>query len=276
MNDQAALLRQLMTLQERPILAPLGGPPVLVVGSGKGGVGKSVCSVLIASCLADDGHRVLLLDGAQNLGNLHVLLGVRPPVRLEGLMAGDCAVGDLVQPVTPNLWLLPADSGAEALYALSAVDQARLHHRLSALYDGFEAIVVDAGPGIEGVVRLLTMRGTRLLLVTMPEPAALTDAYALVKIVRLQLPGVPIDLVMNRTRDSEEGPAGYERLNVAAEHFLERSLGFLGDVPEDEELRHAVRHPGELLAARNGPAAQAIRRMVTERLDLPLPVSTHD
>jgi flagellar biosynthesis protein FlhG len=72
------------------------------VGSGKGGVGKSVVSVLIATALADQGRRVLLLGGDQNLANLHVLLGVRPTVRIESMLCGKIGAPELVQLVAPN------------------------------------------------------------------------------------------------------------------------------------------------------------------------------
>src|SRR5438093_7525967 len=92
--------------------------PTVVVGSGKGGVGKSLVSVLLASALSAQGRRVLLLDGAQNMGNLHVLLGVRPSARLDAVIGGEVDASDLVQSVAPNLWLLPGESGNEALYAM--------------------------------------------------------------------------------------------------------------------------------------------------------------
>lgn len=275
MRDQAEHLRQLMTLrQAEPESAP-EGPPVLIVGSGKGGVGKSVVSVMLAAAMAQDGRKVLLLDGAQNMGNLHVLLGVRPIARLEELLTGEAAATDLLVPVTENLWLLPSDSGTESLYALAAVDQARLHYRLSALYDEFDAVVVDAGPGLEGVVRLATMRGTRLVVVTMPEPAAITDAYALIKIVSLQLPGLPVDLLANRTWTAEEGQMTYDRLATACQRFLGREIRYLGAIPEDEAMRLAVRDPRHLLTpGADQLAASAIRAIAADRFDLPARLAT--
>jgi flagellar biosynthesis protein FlhG len=124
----------------------------IVVGSGKGGVGKSVVSVLIATAVAAQGRRVLLLDGDQNLANLHVLLGVPPKARIESMLSGKGDAPELVQWVSPNLWFLAGESGAESLYALEAVSRARLQHRLSELYHRFEVVVVDTGTGIENVV----------------------------------------------------------------------------------------------------------------------------
>jgi flagellar biosynthesis protein FlhG len=234
-------------------------PPVIVVGSGKGGVGKSVVSVLLAAAYADRGDRVLLLDGSQNLGHLQILLGVTIHARLEQLLRGDAEPAELLHRVSECLWFVPGDSGAESLYALPAVDQARLHHRVAALYSDFDVVVVDAGPGLEAAVRLAMMGGTSLVVVTLPEVAALTDAYALIKLVHNQLPNLPIELLVNRTSAPDEAAATHERLAVATERFLGRGLGSLGGLPETPALRDAMRRPGGLLLE---PALAPFREQV--------------
>lgn len=271
MNDQAAMLRAMMAGRRREPVEP-SGPPTLVVGSGKGGVGKSVLSVLLAQRLAAEGRRVLLVDGTQNMGNLHVMLGVRQGARLEDLLAEEVRPADLLVPLAEGLSLLPADSGAESLYALGSVDRARLHHRLSWLYDDFDAVVVDAGPGLESVVRVSTMRATRLVVVTVPEPAALTDAYATIKIVQFQVADLAIDVLVNRVGDPREGPQAFERLATATQRFLQRDIRYLGAIPEDDAIRQAVRGPGRLALGLGGSPADTAMSAVLERLDLPLPV----
>jgi flagellar biosynthesis protein FlhG len=247
--------------------APGGGegPPVIVVGSGKGGVGKSVVAALMARGLAGRGRRVLLVEGNQNLGHLQVMFGIPMRGRLEEFARGGAAPEALVHQVADRLWLVPGDSGSEGLYGFGALASARLHHRLCALYDGFDAVVVDAGPGIEGVVRAAAMRGSRLVVVTVPEAPALTDAYALVKLVHLQLPALPIDLLVNRAESAAEGEATHARLASAVERFLGRSLGFLGTLGEVPALRVALRRPGGLVAA---PGLGAFREAVAA-LQLP-------
>ncbi|NOT08723.1 MAG: P-loop NTPase [Gemmatimonadales bacterium] len=246
--------------------------PALVVGSGKGGVGKSVAAIAMAAEFAAQGRRVLLLDGDQNLGTLHVLLGIVPALPLESLLDGYTSPEALVAPVAPNLWLLPSSSGSEAMYGLSPTDRARLQRQLSGLYGNFDVTVIDAGAGLESVVRCVMMRATRLVLITTPEPAALTDAYAVVKIVSLQAPDLPIDVVSNRAGAEAEGRAAYERLAAAAERFLRRGLRYVGSVPEDPGMRAAIEHPAQLLDP-NGPAAmRAIRALAAARIDLPPPL----
>jgi flagellar biosynthesis protein FlhG len=269
-NDQAAQLRAMMAgLRRDPV--PPAGPPTIVVGSGKGGVGKSVVSALLAQRLASEGRKVLLVDGSQNLGNQHVLFGIHRGATLEHLLTEAVSPRDLLVSVTPGLWLLPADSGAESLQGLGALDRARLHHRLSVLYSDFEVVIVDAGAGIDSVMRVCTMGATRLILVTLPEPAALTDAYATLKIVHAQLKDLPVDVLINRVEDAREGPQAFERLSTAAVRFLHRPVRYLGAIWEDEEIRRAVRAPGRLANGLGAGPNSDLLTAVLERLEVPSP-----
>lgn len=236
-------------------------PAGLVIGSGKGGVGKSVVAAVFAQALAARGLRVLLVDGSQNLGHLHVLLGIPVEARLEHVHRGEVDPAALIRQVTEGLWLLPSDSGAEGLYGLAAVDQARLHHRLAGVYVGFDVVVLDAGPSVEAVVRLAMMGGTRLLVVTVPEATALTDAYALIKLVNAQLPALPIDILVNRIVDATDATQTFERLAKAVERSLGRWPRSVGGLPETPGLRDAMRRAGGL---RDSPTATLLRRAMEE------------
>lgn len=245
MKDQASALRNRPQRQEFPEIP--AESPAIIVGGGKGGVGVSVLATLLASGLARTGARVLLMDATLNQGNLHVLLGTTPTLTLEAVLTGEAAPEDLVMPVGENLWLLPAASGAERVHALTTMDRARLQVRLAGLMDAYDVTVVDAGTGIEGVLRAVLTRSTRVVAVTTPEPAALADTYALVKILSHEAPSIPVDLVVNRTFDAAEGEVAHGRLTDAAARFLGRTLGSLASVAEDPALARAVRHSQSLL-----------------------------
>ena len=128
MNDQASALR--LGTRDHLRLVP-GGPdtdrPALVVGSGKGGVGKSMLASMVAVALAKSGRRVLLVDGAQNLGNLHVLLGVRPAITPQALLEHDAEPDELVIPIRDNLSLLPRSYSAPASRCLRAARPGPFH-----------------------------------------------------------------------------------------------------------------------------------------------------
>ena len=261
MSDQAAALRAMAAVRRQ--LAGHQEGSALVFASGKGGVGKSLLAILAARALAERGLEVLLLDGAQNLGNLHVLLGIVPERRLDDVLDGEAHPTELLCRVGEHLWLLPADSGAPSLYTLSRTDQARLHHRLSAVYDVFDLAVVDAGSGLHAAVRVAAMRARRMVVVTAPEPAALANSYALIKVVGHQLPQLPVDVVVNRVSETGEGEAAFERLATASQKFLRRTLCYAGSIPEDPVLRIAARRPGAVLQdAVQGPAWEAMQEIV--------------
>ena len=136
MNDQARALRSVAAepALARAVDAHAPGPSVVVLAGGKGGVGASTLTVLAGAALARSGRRVLLVDGAQNQGALHLLLGVAPRHTLAELVQGETTIGALAVPVTEQLSLLPADTGSRPLYALSFADRARLHLRLTTLF----------------------------------------------------------------------------------------------------------------------------------------------
>jgi flagellar biosynthesis protein FlhG len=131
---------------------------------------------------------------------------------------------------------------------MGAVDRARLHYRLTSLYDRFDAVVVDSGPGIDGAARVAAARATRLLAVTTPEPASLTDTYALIKIMHAHAPGLPIEVVANRVTSVAEGDETFARLRLAARKFLRHELSGPTLVPDDPAIRDATRRAGALSA----------------------------
>lgn len=269
MNDQATGLRERFRAGVRP--QPTTTTPAIVIGSGKGGVGKSLTSVSFAGALAASGRRVLLVDGEQNLGNLHVLLGVHPPLNLTSVVRDGVDPAEIVVQIRDNLWLLPAESGADAIHGLGATDRARLQRQVSGLFADYDVVIIDAGAGFDSAVRCAALRAARLVVVTMPEATALTDAYALIKIVHGQLPNMPVDVIVNRTLDPSEGPAAFERLAAAAARFLGRTVSYLGAVPEDAEMRAIARDPRRLLdPALAGIALSELHRIATTQLDLPL------
>jgi flagellar biosynthesis protein FlhG len=250
--------------------ATTGGPLVLVIGSGKGGVGKSVLSILFGAIAARAGRRVLLCDGDYNLANLHVLLGVRPGSRIDELLLGTVEPDTLLRPIQDRLWLLPGASGGESLQALEALDRARLHQRLTSTFAGFDVVIIDAGAGVDSVLRATTIGASRLVLITSPEPAALTDAYAVLKLVHLRASTLPVDVLVNQCQGDMEGRIAFDKLAIAAERFLRRGIRFLAAVGEDSTIRAAVREPASCLAILE---ASDTMRLLTpcllDRLDLP-------
>ena len=242
------------------------GTRVVAIASGKGGVGRTALSALLAAALAEGGRRVLLFDGAQDQGNLHILLGRRPGARFESFVEGEVGARDLVLSVRPGLWLLAVESAFELSHAMTAVDRARIHLRLTELFDDFDVVIVDAGCGVEGALRA-SLRADRQVVVTVPEPASIADAYALIKVMSMQAPSVPVDLLVNRVKDEAEGQEVYGRVRTATERFLQRSPLYLGSVPDRRSMQSATSVPGAILDERCPEVFDIASRLIGSSLE---------
>jgi flagellar biosynthesis protein FlhG len=219
----------------------------VLLGSGKGGVGKSVLSILLAAQAAHAGRRVLLFDADFTLGTLHVLLGLRPVARVDALLDSEIEPKDLVCQVSSNLWLLPGTCGAERLHDMPALDRARLELRLSAVFSNYDLVVADSGSGFDGAVRTATISANRLIVVATPEPAALNGAFTLMKLAHLRTPELPIDVLVNRCASDAEGMTAFEKLAEACDRLLSRDIHFMGTIAEEPSLALAARDPEHCL-----------------------------
>jgi flagellar biosynthesis protein FlhG len=238
-------------------------PAVWVIASGKGGVGKSTLAVLLAVESAARGIPTLLFDGVQNEGNLHVLLGRSPARRLAEVWHGEVSPVELLIEVREHLWLLPAPPQESLPDHLPPLERARLHHRLTETFDAFGAVFVDAGPGRSGALRAAALRATGLAVVATPEPASLSDAYAMLKIARLQSPHLEEGLIVNRAEDPAEAVEVHARLDLASRRFMGRPLRLLGAVPETAVLHRATRSAGALLSIEDAEVLRAVRGLAS-------------
>lgn len=215
-----------------------GSERVLLVGSGKGGVGTSTIAALIAVMAAADGHDVLVVDADESHGTLPMLFGVEPDYSLADLKGGDLKPEDLLVRPGYGLTLLPA-GGGEPKDRLEPVERRSLLRRISSLYDSYDLVVVDAGSRVEQVLSAASAGAARLLAVSAAERISAAATYALVKVVESQFEGMPVDLLFNRTRLSV-ATAAFEEVEQAARQFLRRGLGFAGAIPDDDRIRAAV------------------------------------
>ncbi|MBD3162348.1 MAG: P-loop NTPase [Candidatus Eisenbacteria bacterium] len=219
---------------------------VYAVASGKGGVGKSVLSILTARELQRRGKRVLLVDDSSLDGNLHLLLGAGP-VPPSDEVTGEEADPDAPIEILENLSLLPPGSDRPGSTPLDARRRVRDYMDRSTRFDRFDRVVIDAGQGIEGVLRA-AIRCDRFLLIVVPEPVSLSDGYALIKVLTLHDRGIPVDLVVNRCAGPEGAAHVHSLLDLACRRFLGRGLPLCGWVPEDPDLRRAAPTPGGILS----------------------------
>ncbi len=253
MSDQAASLRSTPA-------PPFPRLPGFCVTGGKGGVGKTCIAVNLAILLAPSG-RPLLVDLDLGLANADLILGVDPQANLSEVLLAGRDIASVVCESPLGVGLVPAASGVEALANLGQQELHRLFLGLARLGKTRTPLILDtpAGIGREVIGACRAARTTCVVLT--PEPTALADAYALIKVLEQAEPGHDIRVIVNMARDQQDGLTAFARLRAVAQKHLGRQLELLGVVPRDEQVANAVRKRKPL---GDGPALNALKGIASK------------
>src|SRR5882757_3323367 len=197
-------------------------PNVIAVASGKGGVGKTWLSISLAQAMARLGNRTLLFDGDLGLANIDVQLGIQPSMDLGTALERQMPLSRaVISYPSGGFDVIAGRSGSGSLASMPINRLQNLAAGLREVSAGYDRVIVDLGAGIERPVRYLAGRAGYCLVVTTDEPTALTDAYALIKMVTLDTGSqsasvrVPIGVTVNMAASREIGQRTHETLNKA-------------------------------------------------------------
>lgn len=232
---------------------------VIAVASGKGGVGKTNVTANLAVALAQRGRRVCVLDADLGLANLDVLLGLSPKLSLLHVLRGERRLPEVIVDGPAGIRLIPAASGFEELTALGPEDRLRLLGELDTLDASVDVLLVDTAAGISSNTLYFTAGAAEVLVVLTPEPTALTDAYALVKVLAARYGRREFMVVVNMAANAADADATFSRFARVAQRFLRVQLEYQGWVPYDDALPRSVRHQQPVvLGAPGTPASVAL------------------
>jgi flagellar biosynthesis protein FlhG len=251
--DQAAGLRRM----SRP-----RGAKVIAITGGKGGVGKTATAVNLGTALARLGRNAMLLDADLGLANVDVLLGMKTRLNLEHVMNGQCALNDVVLTASSGLRVVPASSGNFSMATLSRPQHAGLVHAFNDLVEPLDVLLVDTAAGLGNDVIAFSEAAQRVVVLVCDEPAALTDAYGLIKVLCRRQPGCRFEIVANMVETAVQGRELYEKLLRVCDRFLGITPAYFGYVPNDDYLRQAIRRQTTVVEAfPSSPSARAFQRL---------------
>ncbi|OAG28650.1 MinD/ParA family protein [Thermodesulfatator autotrophicus] len=250
-------------------LYPENGPKVFAISSGKGGVGKTTFALNV-SCALSGRNDVLLFDADLGLANVDVLLGLSPKFHIGDVLAGRCQLEEIVLIGPRGLKILPASSGLVKLTSLSESQKLVLLEAFDRLTAGLEYVFLDTAAGISENVLYFNLASQERILICTPEPTALTDVYALIKVLFKRYRIKRFHLVVNMIRRPSQAFEIYRQLLRVVEKFLGSiSLNLLGGIPVDRRVSEAIRAQVPLLELfPDSPASKAIREIALEIANL--------
>jgi flagellar biosynthesis protein FlhG len=263
-SDQASHLRRLRD-QGIPSISPRRARAIAVTG-GKGGIGKSALAVNLAVTYAGLGARTLLVDGDLGMADLNLLLGVAPDRSALDVLQG-LPVDEALVPVH-GLHLLPALNGCFQLENMAGDARTRLLDAIDGLATRFDTLVIDIGAGIGRNQVEMTGVVPTVVVVATPEPLALADAYACIKVLSRKQQLRRAYVLPNRVRNQDEADEVVARLNSLVSRFLDFTLTPLPAIPFDSVVADAAAEGQPVVLSRpDAPASRAIRQ-AARRLDV--------
>lgn len=235
-QNQAHELQSLIQSQDK---RNFSATKFIAITSGKGGVGKSNISANLAYCLWKYKKRVAVFDADIGLANLDLIFGIRSQKNILHALRGEASFQEIIYPIEEGLYLIPGDNGEEILkYANSGVFERFLDE--SDILNDIDYIIIDTGAGIGGVTQDFLNASDMVVVVTMPDPSALTDAYATIKLnskIRND-----IFMILNMVKNAKEAQLVFERIvGLAHKNIPSLHLHSLGFIEQSQVIAKAVR-----------------------------------
>ncbi|MBN2817176.1 MAG: MinD/ParA family protein [Campylobacterales bacterium] len=212
----------------------------IAITSGKGGVGKSTISSNLAYALSQKGLNVGIFDADIGLANLDVMYNVKIKKNILHVLKGEATVSDILIPITRNLILIPGESGDEILkYSDLALFEKFMQE--AQVLDKLDVMIIDTGAGIGEHIQMFLNASDDVIVVTVPDPAAITDAYATIKTIATLRNDISV--IMNQVKNEKEAVGIFEKIKKVANANIGGSLDLqlMGKINEDVKVSGSVK-----------------------------------
>jgi flagellar biosynthesis protein FlhG len=244
---------------------------MITISSGKGGVGKSNFTINLAISLRKQNKRVIIIDADFGLANVEVLFGIIPKYNVGNVLAEQISMEDALTVGPMGIMFLSGGSGLTALSDITEDQMTVMINNFIQLDKMADIILIDTGAGMSKSVVNFIKATRETILVTTPDPTAVTDVYALIKTVKDSSTELPVfKLVVNRIDEPAEGFDIYDKLSSVCERFLDIKLESLGSIPYDAYLKRSVKKQSPVsILYPNSISTQKIEAICRQLLDMP-------
>jgi flagellar biosynthesis protein FlhG len=276
MEDQAQQLRDIIrqnSAQDKQPEKPAEAQKVkktriITVTSGKGGVGKTNMSVNMAIAYARMGKKVVVMDADLGLANVNVMLNIIPRFTLFHVMRKQKSMKEIMEESEYGIFIVAGASGLAKIANLSDDERQYFINELETLTDA-DVVIIDTSAGVNSNVIDFVAAAEDAVIITTPEPTAITDAYGLIKIIATEYESLNIGLklVVNRVKSAAEAKKVADRMTNIAGQFLNLRVDYLGYIYDDPVVSQGVLRQKPFMIIDSRSRASLCVQHIVERLE---------
>jgi flagellar biosynthesis protein FlhG len=214
---------------------------IITVTSGKGGVGKTNLSVNMALAFARLGKKVIVMDADLGLANVNVMLNMIPKYNLYHVIKKQKTIRDILVETEYGISIVSGASGFSQIANMSDDDRRDFINELNTLSNA-DIIIIDTSAGVSSNVLDFIAAADDAVIITTPEPTAITDAYGIIKIIATEYENLNmgLKLVVNRAKSAADAKRVADRMINIAGQFLNLKVDYLGFIYDDQSVSNAV------------------------------------
>ncbi|MFC4557135.1 MinD/ParA family protein [Virgibacillus kekensis] len=258
-RDQASSLRRRLEISKSPRQAK-----TIAIVSGKGGVGKSNVALNFSLELLKQEKKVLLFDLDVGMGNIDILLGLQAKKSIVDMFQEHLPVHDIIETGPRGLAYVSAGSALSDFFALNYENREYFLSEYEKLIEIYDYIIFDMGAGATSDSLSIIIAADECIVVTTPEPTAITDAYGMIKYILSNRSTMPISVIMNRSASTKSGRKALDRFHQVVFKFLDSEINKLGILPDDKTVSTAViRQIPYVLLNEKAPVSKAVNEIAT-------------